>query len=377
MSVYRLSKDRTLINLSNSIFKYFGISGPHPDSFPDVDEVLLNDKNRGKKLCVLLIEGWSEYVYKKAKNKSPFLHSKQAISLESVYPTCSFCNNDALLYGTYPCYEGRLGEVQYFSKADQYVNMVDKVIQGTSTKSFLTEPNKFYKSKLNLLQNICVIKEKKDAAVYLDSRKYINVQGKISSGLFFSAIEEKIQSSCVSFILARWSQLQNDILENGYRSFKTKTSIQVLDESIKTLTERNPETLFIVVGDHGSVKTSWIDIRKYPDFIDTLVEPRFSISPRFASFRVKEGKKEEFEKCFRTHFSKYFELYNKEQVYRENIFGYGSNHELFDEFIGDYILISKGKKSFTDGSFKTLYKYYYGGVTKREKNIVLSFFNNK
>lgn len=44
MSVYRLSKDRTLINLSNSIFKYFGISGPHPDSFPDVDEVLLNDK---------------------------------------------------------------------------------------------------------------------------------------------------------------------------------------------------------------------------------------------------------------------------------------------------------------------------------------------
>ena len=76
-------------------------------------------------------------------------------------------------------------------------------------------------------------------------------------------------------------------------------------------------------------------------------------------------------------FSKYFELYNKEQVYRENIFGYGSNHELFDEFIGDYILISKGKKSFTDGSFKTLYKYYYGGVTKKEKNIVLSFFNNK
>lgn len=85
--------------------------------------------------------------------------------------------------------------------------------------------------------------------------------------------------------------MQNDILENGYRSVKTKTSIQVLDESIKTLTERNPETLFIVVGDHGSVKTSWIDIRKYPDFIDTLVEPRFSISPRFASFRVKEGKK--------------------------------------------------------------------------------------
>ena len=104
-----------------------------------------------------------------------------------------------------------------------------------------------------------------------------------------------------------------------------------------------------------------------------MVEPRFSISLIFASFRVKEGKKEEFEKCFRTHFSKYFELYNKEQVYRENIFGYGSNHELFDEFIGDYILISKGKKSFTDGSFKTLYKYYYGGVTKREKNIVLSF----
>lgn len=72
----------------------------------------------------------------KNKNKSPFLHSKQPISLESVYPTCSFCNNDALLYGTYPCYEGRLGEVQYFSKTNQYVNMVDKVIQGTSTRSF-------------------------------------------------------------------------------------------------------------------------------------------------------------------------------------------------------------------------------------------------
>lgn len=26
----------------------------------------------------------------KNKNKSPFLHSKQPISLESVYPTCSF-----------------------------------------------------------------------------------------------------------------------------------------------------------------------------------------------------------------------------------------------------------------------------------------------
>lgn len=53
-----------------------------------------------------------------------------------------------------------MGEVQYFSKTDQYVNMVDEVIQGTSTRSFIV-PDKFYKSKLNLLQNICVIKGKK------------------------------------------------------------------------------------------------------------------------------------------------------------------------------------------------------------------------
>lgn len=373
MSIPRFSSDRTVVNLSNSILKHYGISGPHHDYFKDVDDILSIDANRGKKLVLIVVGGLGSNTLKKFKGRANFLYSSKISDIDSVYPTCSEASWTSICFYKYPMETGWLGQFQYFDKIPQYLEMNSGVVHGTNiySSSVSTGMLAMDKSLTELIQR----KYSEGTATKIMGSDCLNSKNELSSGLFFTQIDKALQNEKNNFTLAYWPKLRDEICKEGLGSPSAKKSIEAFSRSMEVLVNKYPNIIFMVVGDHGEEKVQWIDIRKYKDFTATLEDVEFSIEPRFASFRVKEECTHEFETLFLKYFSKDFELYTKEQAIRESIFGYGSQHKLFDAFLGKYILVSKGKKAFNDGYFNTKLKAYYGGTTKAERIVPLCMFN--
>lgn len=370
MSVPRLSQNRTLVNLSNAFLKYFGIAGPHPDYFPEVEDILFKDQNKGKKIVFFLIEGLGKQQLNAFKRKASFLYNNQYINMDSVYPSISLTNFISFLYGKYPAETGWIGSVQYFQRVHQYIDMESGVIHGTNASSGIN-PKDFLKRETII--DLLNAKYAQDIAYFIDGRNERNNQGLPSVGKFFIHIEEKIHLQGSRFVFALWPHFKEAMDMKG--RYNGEDAIDALSRCLEAFVIRNPDTIVLFSGDHGLLKTEWIDITRFKDFTDCLVEPRLSIEGRFASFLVKGESFSLFEKTFRDHFARDFELYTKEQLYRENIFGYGSQFTLFDEFIGNYVLIAKGRKSLTDGTMRTDVKYVSGGATDKERIFPLGILN--
>lgn len=87
----------------------------------------------------------------------------------------------------------------------------------------------------------------------------------------------------------------------------------------KRIVEANKDVLFLSIADHGHIICQWVDIRNYLDFMDTLIDGRVGLEARFASFRVKEGREQDFIKAYNKYFSNDFALYTKEEILKEHV----------------------------------------------------------
>lgn len=374
MAIQHIDQNNSLVSLSNSILRVFGVSGPQNVPCPAADDILNADNNKGRKICLIVLDGLGKYDLAKGKRQAKYLFTHQNIAMDSVYPTTSLCNLIAMQYCMYPIQSGWIGDFVHLSQIDMYVDMNNGAVHGSSTFSGLN-PRKFLQDKLRIDECIKAIKGRDDVAYVIDGNSLINSSNRQSSAMFFTEIENKAREKETNFVLAHTRVYEKELMKKGYGSGYVKDCLTVLDESIKTLVERNPEVIFIVCGDHGHINTKWVDIEKYPDFVSTLKEPRFSISPRIASFRVKDQMSGEFERTFMLHFSNDFDLYTQSQIYMEHIFGYGSEFEYFKDMLGDYVLIAKKDKSFTDGNIKKLDKIVSGGASLEERTACVGFYN--
>ena len=97
---------------------------------------------------------------------------------------------------------------------------------------------------------------------------------------------------------------------------------------------------------------------------------------RTAFFFIKDEKKEEFEKLFRQYFSDMYELFTKDEILKQHIFGNGKEHELYKESIGDYVAIAKSNYYFLISAKSHIFKGHHSGPTKDEMSIPLIIVKN-
>jgi hypothetical protein len=80
-------------------------------------------------------------------------------------------------------------------------------------------------------------------------------------------------------------------------------------------------------------------IGDYPELLDTL-KWLPSIEPRAMAFHVKEGREEDFRSEFLKHFKEDYMLLSKSEVIEKKLFGTGTIHPRFEDFLGDYLAIA-------------------------------------
>lgn len=350
-----------LVNVSNSILKHFDIETFHP-TLNKLDAVL---SKTNKKICLILLDGLGSKIREVYKNECQFINSGYFSTITSVFPPTTVAATTALMSSKYPCETSWLGWSEKFKDTEFDVLMF---YSEYNRQSELKVPfNTYFR-----LPYTSIIKRINDSGKKADLLQSFTLTDDDKFTLFFTEADKKIKENDFTYIYH--TQPDSYLHEYGVGSDELKPVIKSLNEGIEQLVKENKDTLFIVLADHGHLNVEYFNIEEHKDFYSLLSYPYISLEARAVSFFVKEGEKEEFRRLGEKYYSEYFYILDKKEVKESHIFGIGKENKYFDEVIGDFLFISKGKAAFFDKDSHK-FKSHHAGSTLDEMLINISCFN--
>lgn len=361
----------TQVSISNSILKHFGLL-PFHKTHEGLDEIL--SKNPNRKICLFLFDGFGKAIQKQLKRYAPTVYAHGRFDIQAVYPPTTVAATTSVLTGKYPIETGWLGWTQRFDKTGEYIQMFPGTLEGTDGAKASLSPRIECPTQdiLGMINAKCG----EGTAASILGFQCIGADKKIHMPMFEAKVDEALNRDSLRFLYAYWTEPDHSMHVTGINTADTHRRVEEVEQAVVSLTKKHPETLFLSIADHGHILIDFVDIREYPDFIDTLEEPRFSIEPRFASFRVKPGKEEAFAQCYETYFSKDFAMMTKEEVLANHLFGFGTLTDSVSSFIGNRFLIATGHKALSDGYNFIKMVSTHAGVTDDERWVELGVYND-
>ena len=360
-----ISKDKSLVNLANSILKYFNLPTFH-DSLSEVDELL--KKNPNKKLSLILLDGFGTVIADYYKDDCKFIYSHKYMELETVNPPTTVAATTSLTTGLYPIENGYVGWTQYFKDIDKSVNVFLSNDKFTGEKITPDVASTYLKP--TFLWDI-INKDGKYKANQIHSFIFRGSIETESYDMFFDEAQKVVSINDFSYVYSA----NPDHLMHIYGRFNdtVKENIIYLNGKIEKLINDNKDTIFLLVADHGFEDVIEIPIYEHSDFFDTLDKKYFEIEGRFAGFSVKN--EEKFLELAKKYYGENFYTLSKKEILENHILGYGNLSKCADETLFDYFLIAKGKYIFYDSLEPIGFKGAHAGLTKDERSISLFAFN--
>ena len=367
MEVYNKN---SLVNLSNSILKHFGAESFH-ESIPEIDNLLKGHK----KVVAVLFDGMGQNIVRKHLKENSFIRSNYVTTINSTFPPTTAAATTAFLTGKYPIETGWLAWTEYFKDYDRNIILFKNTDYNTEEKLEGEDVADKYFPTTKIFELI----QKAGTPAFNISRFPIQENGPkklLTSGVKMLNKTLKENDSC--FIYFYWDSPDREMHETGIDSWNTKYQVHKAQRFMKKVVKDNPDTLFILLADHGHVNVEFFDICEHED-IYSLLSKKITLEKRTPSFFVKEGKNKEFEELFNKYYGQYFELLTKEQAFDIKLFGEGIPANGVSEVVGDYIAIAKDKYGLLASKelkFLDAFKGHHAGGTKEERLIDIHIFNN-
>ena len=372
MKVYN---ENSLVNLSNSILKHFGAETFH-ETIPEIDELLKGHK----KVVAVLFDGMGQNIMRKHLKENSFIRSHYVTTINSTFPPTTAAATTAFLTGKYPIETGWLGWTTYFKDYDRNIILFKSVDYNTDEQLIKNgeEPiaDKYFPTNkvFELIEN-----SNKNAHAFNISRFPIKQDGPkrlLSEGV--KKLTKTLKENDECFVYFYWDSPDREMHETGIDSWTTKYQVHKAQRFLKKVVKKNPDTLFILLADHGHINVEFLDMCEKEDIYSLLSKP-ISLEKRAPSFFVKEGKKEEFKKLFNQYYGKHFELLSKEEALNIKLFGEGTRAKGVTDILGDFIAISLDKYGLfasKELAHYTAFKGHHAGGTKEERLIDISIFKN-
>jgi hypothetical protein len=355
-----------LVSVSSSILRAYGIKPNHP-SYAPLDELFQKNDVPHRKVCLVLLDGFGTAIQYYWRKKCPFIYSHRNMKITSVFPPTTVAATTALLTDLYPIENGWMGWTQKFPQYNLPVTMFPSTFIGgeekTPENTLGLVPIEYIDTKIN----------------NLSSYKANHLMGFLlpnpNTDQFILETEKMIHDN--NFTYAYWTDPDESLHEFGNKDERVGRVIEDLDKKIEKLVNDCPSTLILTIADHGHIDTKYFSIYEHEDFFSTLRNRSFGLEPRAASFYVKDIKKKEFEKLAHKYYGKYFYIYSAKEVREKKIFGLGKANKYYDEFVGDYLLISKGPYTFSQDTTANFLLSHHAGGTARERYINIGVYNSK
>ena len=367
MEVYNKN---SLVNLSNSILKHFGAESFH-ESIPEIDNLLKGHK----KVVAVLFDGMGQNIVRKHLKEDSFIRKHYVTTINSTFPPTTAAATTAFLTGKYPIETGWLGWTLYFKEYDRNIILFKNTDYNTSEEI----KDEFVAGKYFPVTMIFDLIEKAGTRATNIMRYPVQEDGPKS--LLITGVNKltktlKENNSC--FVYFYWDSPDQEMHETGIDSLTTKYQVKKAQRFLKKVVKKNPDTLFILLADHGHVNVKFLDVCDHDDLYSLLDKP-MTLEKRTPSFFVKDGKLEEFKELFNKYYGEHFELLTKEEAFAIKLFGEGKAAKGVEKVLGDYIAIAHDEYSLLASkelSYLGAFKGHHAGGTKEERLIDISVFNN-
>jgi len=366
MDYFFFDKDNCLVNLSNSILKYFTGECYH-STIKEMDDILATHKE--KKVTIMLFDGFGKSIREKHLKETDFLRKKRVFTISSVFPPTTAAATTSVCSAKYPCETGWLGWRQYFSNHNVVVDMF------TNNNSLTGDhiPGKYLSEIYCSYTPIWEIIAKTGAKANAVHPYPIDSIGPKSLNEFFEVADSLMKRSGDHFYYMYWADPDKTMHAEGTTSQKVVRICKEINKKCAELAKNNKDNLIIVLSDHSMVDTKYFYLYEHEDFAN-MCERIFSLDARTCSFNIKPEFKDKFVDCFNKYYGGKFILKTKQEVIDEKWFGEGEPHPIFEDFLGDFMVTSIADYGFSfEKDFPLIANH--AGSTSEESLIDVSILN--
>ena len=330
--------NRSILSISASILNKFGIKSNYP-TLAEIDKFLKKDY---KNIVFLILDCMGTEILKNDLPEYSILRRNLKTSVTTVFPSTTVAATTAFHSGTSPLENGWIGWMPYFKE-------YDSIIEIFTSKEFYTGKKLEIK---NIGEDILkyetiyskITKENPNICYHKVFPKFVPNGAKNIEELCFNIFKATNNKNKCNLISAYWNEPDHTIHHNGVYSQEVKDVLKNIDYNIKKLVNKTADTLFIISADHGAVDIEEIYINNYNELTSCLKMPP-SIETRFVTFFIKEGKLDYFKENFKKIFDNDFFLFTKKEFLESSLLGKGERHYKINEYLGDFVAISKSNKA--------------------------------
>ena len=366
-----------IVNLVNSILKYYNIKGDYP---PLSDF----DLPKHKQLVFMVIDGMGLDFLEKHGADS-FLYKHLKMELTSVFPSTTSAALTTLMTGTAPQMHGLTGWYMYFRE------LATAGVTLPFSPRFIKKSFSNFEIDINEIFDFETIFQKIDKSMMLINPQ-VTIDSPFSNYCYagkpkkgytevdecFSLVKEELEKK-TEMIYVYIPHFDDTAHKNGINSSEARELFKKIDESFKNLIKetKNPDTLFIVTADHGLIDATpdkIINLDDYHDIQDCLILPICG-DPRVAYCYVRPYCLNYFRKKVDFYLSHACRRYSFDYLFTRSYFGKDvtANQKFLDR-IGDEILIMKDnyvlyEKVWKEEDVKLV--GFHGGLSREEMIVPL------
>ncbi len=364
MKVLFPNPHHSIVNVANSLLKYFGCETYH-ETLPVLDSYL---EKGYQNIVLLLYDGMGSNLLRKNLKEDGFFRTHEVDTIHAAFPPTTVSSTTSLYSGKYPKEHGWLGWDLYFKEEDKTVTMFFNTLKDSEE----VVPGEPLATKYYAYQSIFESIQKKHNTFEFYSFKgdYHNLKERNEKILECTKLPGKKLIYCYD------TEPDYTMHEVGTMDPAVIEKMEEQEKMTEELCNEIKDALVIVLADHGHVDGEAITLRDYPDLF-RLLRQETSIESRTCSFYVEEGKELEFEKLFQKYFEPYFNLYTKKEVIDNNFFGLGREHPHFQECLGDFLAIAVSNKYFRYDEKSPIFRSVHAGITEDEVLIPLIIYEKK
>ena len=372
--------DESILSYVSSLRDYFGLKSSYKPNQKFSD--LLN-KEKPKKVFLILIDGMGANLVHKHLDKDSFLNKYMKYTVQTVFPTTTTAALMSIQNGKAPNENGWLAWTQYVKEIDdiiipflnkgfynkkQYeVDYFDKLVPIKTTAEELNEKG---------INASTILPDFEDEKRHNFAFPIVGKEKNTSFEDFCGKIINNDMNSNDKYVFCYYDTLDHVMHTEGPSSSKSKELLRIINNNLeKTAKQLSKDSMMIIVADHGQIDT---DSSKFIILKDSKYEKYLKmyiyLDPRAAGFDIKDEYKEEFEKEFIDDFENDFVLLNKQQILDTKLFGYNENNPKFLDFLPDYLAIGKTDKLLYAITPGKNYKGHHTGISDDEVYIPIVIY---
>ncbi len=353
----------SLVALTNSLLKYYGIS-PFHETLNEIDDLL--KQNKYQNVVVLLCDGLGSKNLNDCLKKNDFLRKNKLKNITSVFPPTTTSATTSFLTGKYPSEHNWYGWDMYFKDTNETISLFLNRVKETREYPKLDIFKRDYMQYVTLIDLI----KKNSIDAYL-----LSPFVKENTCYNLDEILEKTKLLCndkkPKFIYGYIENPDKLMHKYGIYSKIVKEEVKNINNKIENFSKSIKNTIIFVIADHGLVKTKYINLKNDIPEIYNMLAHTTAIESRACGIKLKESiLKKDFEKLFNLYLKEDFDLLTCEEVLKLKLFGKNSNQYLKDT-IGDYLIVAKKNISLNYDDTSPIFKASHAGLTKDELDIPL------